>query len=108
MTETPKRRGRPPGAKNKPKSPETDFLPNDEDYFFVRDAATKERAPERLHVLVRFKLRTGEDPEDVELLWPKGWAIPTQGDTVRHGGLAGIVMGIEYDPERGRITLVTR
>ena len=63
---------------------------------------------ERLHVLVRFKLRTGEDPEDVELLWPKGWAIPTQGDTVRHGGLVGLVMGIEYDPERSRITLVTR
>ena len=66
------------------------------------------RPPERLSVIVNFKLALATAPEVAEVTWPKNWPLPQAGDLVRVGGREGFVSHLTFAPEANTIYINTR
>ena len=65
------------------------------------------RPPERMRVTVsRKQMNQPAMTEDV--LWPKGWPLPTSYDIVAAGALQGFVEHIEFDTDAERILIALR
>lgn len=96
MIETPKRRGRPPGSKNKPTP--VDVVPpaNIESYTL---------GPVGIRVVVVFKVAMSAPTVETPIDWPTGWPIPQLNDVIKVHSSAGRVQYVEYDYDRGVIRI---
>ncbi len=66
------------------------------------------RPPERLNVVVFFKLAFGTEPIVESLSWPKNWPLPQAGDSIRVGKNSGFVTHLTFAPEANTIYINTR
>jgi hypothetical protein len=95
VTET-KRRGRPPGSRNRPKvvTPEDfsgDARPEPTDW--------SRQPPGRTRVFIFSQRAFGDDQEETEIDWPEGWPPPKAGDSVLlDPGRGGRVEYVEFWP----------
>lgn len=118
MTEAPKRRGRPPGVKNKVKPSKVAVLPSivagpredpvEPDYSFLDEAASIESytlGPVGVKVVVRFRSAMSTPGIEHEVDWPHGWPIPQLNDVIRVKNDAGRVQFVEYDWDAGVIRI---
>ena len=122
MTDSqPKRRGRPPGSKNKtipniiavgddPVPPDNSWLNEPEHIDRTNEPASIESwtaGPVGVQVLVRFKAGLSTAPIEQTLDWPQGWPIPQLNDVVRFDKeIAGRVQYVEYD-YGSRVIIIT-
>jgi len=108
VIDTPKRRGRPPGVKNKPKAP-----PQSETYVDI--STTRHATPEswtagpqggiRVSVTFRVAMSSPRETDKREGFFPPGWPIPQLNDVVILGGLKGRVQWVEYDYDAGVVRI---
>jgi len=96
----PKRRGRPPGVKNRVSALEIGRA--------VEDDLNTEIVPLGSKVVVLFGAGFSKGPQIVNTTWPAGWPMPQLNDVVKAGGISGRVRYIEYDVDENliRITAV--
>jgi len=106
MTE-PKRRGRPPGSKNKTQTQraiELTGIP----YLEPASVESFTAGPYSINVVVIFNAGLSAATQISPTAWPQGWPIPQLNDVIRVGGMAGRVRYVEYDVDMNliRITAV--
>lgn len=128
MTEeltTPKRRGRPPGSKNKPKDPSTPKLvslkqptveaPAPTAFMDFPPNATPDQVAHiqasvlstTVAVVLQFGAALGKETEDHEVQWPADWPIPNVNDAVMAGPkLGGRVISRNFRFHEGKIYLL--
>lgn len=103
--ETPKRRGRPPGSKNR-----TTVGYRHREYEPAVDGANAEAVvvPPR-RIFIRWKVALGQPGEELEVDWPDSWPLPQPGDMIQWGDkMAGFLSHTIYDLPAGRIFLQVR
>lgn len=97
----PKRRGRPPGSPNKPKT----VIPRNLE--LLRPSVTEGSVtgyvgeligPEPIRVVLNWKGRAfGDAGGTEEVEWPQGWRIPQAGDAIfRDKNWGGMVQSVEF------------
>ena len=103
MTE-PKRRGRPPGSRNKAKVGIDAAI----DLSVPASVESWTAGPRGTRLIVIFRAALSTPGDQVEIDWPSGWAIPQLNDTIRISDtLAGRVQYVEYDVGNGVIKVTT-
>jgi len=96
----PKRRGRPPGSKNKPT-----YVPGDVPVIPQTTIESWTSVGAGVEVVVRFKAAFSSPLIEVPATWRHGWPMPQLNDVVRVGGHAGRVQYVEFDHDRGVIII---
>ena len=101
VTVAPRRRGRPPGSRNKPKADTIaiEVIPS------VESVTSGHGVPAVTRLVIRFKSGLSANPEIRETILPLGWPLPQINDVVRLGGLVGRAQYTEYDYETGTVTI---
>ena len=66
------------------------------------------RPPERLTVVVNFKMALATPPEVETLQWPKNWPVPSVGDEVQVGNHRGFVTYLTFKPDINTLVINTR
>lgn len=127
-TPTPKRRGRPPGSKNKPKDPSAPKpvrspKPTPVATLAIHPDATPEEAEQikttltpllapalmstAVTVVLQFGAALGKETDDREVQWPSDWPIPNVNDAVMAGPkLGGRVISRNFRFHEGKIYLL--
>ena len=66
------------------------------------------RPPERLTVVINFKMALATPPEVETLQWPKNWPVPSVGDEVQVGNHRGFVTYLTFKPDITTLVINTR
>ena len=66
------------------------------------------RPPERVTVLILFKMAFGAKGESRHVPWPKNWPYPQVGDQITIGEARGIVANYHFYPTENKIVIQTR
>jgi len=66
------------------------------------------RPPERLTVVINFKMALATPPEVETVTWPKNWPLPSVGDEVQIGNHRGFVTYLTFAPIDGVLAINTR
>jgi hypothetical protein len=61
-----------------------------------------------IRVVIRKRVRRGEDPVEEEAVWPRGWPLPDAGMVVLGHELGGWVEHVELDLVNDRVLIVMR
>jgi hypothetical protein len=97
VTDGPRRRGRPPGSKNKTAQPAP--------VLDSTELAPLMESP-GVTVMLRFKTAMSTKSEEQEASWPTGWRIPQAGDAVHlRNDYGGFVQYVDFDLGHGRIVI---
>jgi hypothetical protein len=102
MTE-PKRRGRPPGSRNKVTKGPPDLGPIE--HPDVVPHVESWTATSGINVVVIFNAGLSATIDTKKTPWPPGWPIPQLNDVIRVGGRGGHVRYVEYDVDQGVIKI---
>jgi hypothetical protein len=125
--EVPKRRGRPPGSKNKPKpvalTPPAVFSPTEwarEEEFQLHLAALYQESQQlktpasAVKVVLYYKVAMGSSAEQRaanthKVDWPANWRLPEVGDFIRlRPNYEGVVQLVRFDLAAGVVEIMLR
>lgn len=101
MTNPPKRRGRPPGSKNKLTPEPIRALPRTATGFNPSIVAYPteyvELSASGTNVRLKKQQAMGDDIASIETTWPAGWPLPVLGQVILSAKMSGKVRWVEFD-----------
>lgn len=104
MTDQPKRRGRPPGSPNRPKTITMPrWTPDDPTQMAIIPSGPIEFHDQTTVRVVLTRQQAWGDPVEEQVVdWPAHWRLPMLGEAVQfEPGWGGIVQTIDFDLQRG-------